>query len=167
MDGRDGTPWIPFPERLDRKLRLGPFPSGRDAVKFVAAAAVGAVVSLAIAPWAGVPVVAVGAVVALWRPDGEPVDERVAAVARWTARRSAREGGMSRPASPAPGRTSLLLPDGRSAALLRAGGLPRAAPLGRRGPDRRRPARADLRGRLRAARAGGRAGGAGRAGRLP
>jgi hypothetical protein len=126
MDGRDGTPWIPFPERLDRKLRLGPFPSGRDAVKFVAAAAVGAVVSLAVAPWAGVPVVAVGAVVALWRPDGEPVDERVAAVARWTARRSGREAAVSRRASPAPGRTTLLLPDGRSAALLRTGGLPLA-----------------------------------------
>jgi hypothetical protein len=137
MDGRDDPPWVTFPERLDRRLRLGPFASGRDAVKFVTAAAVGAVVSLSVAPWAGLPVVVVGAVVALWRPDGEPLDERAAAVARWSWRRSLEGGRMTVPirATERSGRATVLLPDGRSAAVVRTGGIPLAflppAELGR------------------------------------
>jgi hypothetical protein len=128
MDDRDGPPAIAVPARLDRALRLGPFPSARDAAKFVAAAAVAAVASLALTPWAGLPIVAVGAVVALWRPDGEPLDERAAAVGRWLARHrgasAAGEAGMTR-RSVGPWRHAVL-PDGRRAEVLRTGGLPLA-----------------------------------------
>lgn len=128
MDGRDSFPWVTFPERLDRRLRLGPFPSGRDAVKFVVAAAVGAIVSLALAPWAGLPIVVAGALVALWQPDGEPLDERALAVVRWSVRRRARGAPtMSMAAGTADRSTTVLhLPDGRSAAVVRTGGVPLA-----------------------------------------
>ena len=127
MAGREGAPWVPIPERLDRRLRLGPFPSGHDALKFVAAAAVGAVVSLSVAVWAGVPIVAVGAIIALWRPDGEGLDERLAALVRWWARRFGAGGQMSDPQpSPSGPGTTLRLPDGRRAAVLRTAGVPLA-----------------------------------------
>jgi len=128
MVSRDGPPWIAFPERLDRPLRLGPFPSGRDAVKFVVAAAVGAVVSLATVPWAGFPIVAVGGLVALWRPDGEPLDERLASILRWASRRGGPRGRMTGSAGSgtSPGQATVVLPDGRSAAVVRTGGVPLA-----------------------------------------
>lgn len=124
MAGRDGAPWVVVHERLDRPLRLGPFSSGREALKFVLAAAVGAVVSLAIAPWAGVPIVATGALVSLWRPDGEGLDERLATFARWTLRRPGGAGTMTGPSSA--GASTVALPDGRRAGLLRASGVPLA-----------------------------------------
>jgi hypothetical protein len=129
MDDREGVPWVPLPERLDRRLRLGPFASGRDALKFVTAAAVGAVVSLVVEPWAGLPVVAGGAVVALWHPDGEALDGRLAAFARWAARRSSpvpsSMTGVDLPGTGG-GRPTIVLPDGRLAAVVRAGGIPLA-----------------------------------------
>lgn len=128
MADGEGPLWVPVPERLDRRLRLGPFSSGRDAVKFVTAAAAGAVVSLVVEPWAGLPIVAIGAVVALWRPDGDAWDERFAAVARWAARRSAGDRGMTVPRrrGSAVGSGTVVLPDGRSAAVVRAAGVPLA-----------------------------------------
>jgi len=128
MGGRDDPPWVSFPERLDRRMRLGPFPSGRAAVKFVVAAAVGAIVSLAVDPWAGLPIVAVGAFVAMWQLDGEPLDDRAVALARWSVRRLAgappmREGVGGTTDGSA---TVLHLADGRSAAIVRTGGVPLA-----------------------------------------
>jgi hypothetical protein len=128
MTAREEGLWVAVPERLDRRLRLGPFASGRDAVKFVAAAAVGAVVSLAVAPWAGVPIAGAGAVVALWRPDGDGLDERLVVLVRWAVRRSRGFGTMTGAAARGPegGRSIVRLRDGRSAALLRASGVPLA-----------------------------------------
>jgi hypothetical protein len=127
MADREGGPWIPVPERLDRRLRLGPFPSGREAVKFVTAAAVGAVVSLVVEPWAGLPIIAVGAILALWRPDGEGLDERLLAVARWALRRSVGEARLTTATrAPGNGQATLLLPDGRRAAVVRTAGVPLA-----------------------------------------
>lgn len=128
MGDGDRTPSVAVPARLDRPLRLGPFASARDAAKFVAAAAVAALASLAIVPWAGLPIVAVGAVVALWRPDGEPLDERAAAVGRWLVRRGGSDGSGAPPMTRARRGTpsAVVLPDGRRAAVLRASGLPLA-----------------------------------------
>lgn len=128
MAARDDVPWVTVPERLDRRLRLGPFPSARDAVKFVTAAVVGALVSLAVEPWAGLPIVAVGAVVALWRPDGESWDDRLAAAIRWGWRRASAGAGMTPRASrpSAPPRRTIRLPDGRTAAVVRTAGVPLA-----------------------------------------
>ena len=128
MNDREVGVWVSVPERLDRRMRLGPFASGRDAVKFVAAVAVGAVVSLAVVPWAGLPIVVVGGVVAFWRPDGDPLDERLLTWVRWATRRTGRPGGLMAPSreGPASRRAIVRTPDGRSAALLRASGVPLA-----------------------------------------
>ncbi len=118
---------IPIPERLDRPLRLGPFASARAAAKFVTAVAIGAVVGLAVGPWAGLPIAAIGGLVVLWRPGGEPLDGRLAAAVRWAARR--REGRRTMTGGStgrAPPRTWLRLEDGRPSAILRTGGVPLA-----------------------------------------
>lgn len=127
MESRDGPPWVAIPERLDRRLRLGPFASARDAGTFVAVLAVGAVASLAVAPWAGLPFVVLAGLLVFWRPDGERLDETVAAVARWTLRRTGWGGRVTGPRGRPAGRAgSLQLPDGRWAAVVRTGGVPLA-----------------------------------------
>jgi len=127
MVGREDHPWVAFPERLDRRLRLGPFASGREAVKFVTATAVAAVVSLAVSPWAGVPVLAVGALLALWRPGGEALDERLSAVARWSVRQAIGTPKMTRRSGPRGNAAATVdLGDGRWAAAVQTGGTPLA-----------------------------------------
>ena len=39
----ESSPWIGLPATFDRRLRMGPFPSVRDALKFATYAAVGAI----------------------------------------------------------------------------------------------------------------------------
>jgi hypothetical protein len=80
-------PSVVLPEPVDRRVRLGPFPSARDALKFATYAAVGAVLAPFATPFAWVPVVAAGFAVSVWRPDGEAVDERAARVVLFHARR--------------------------------------------------------------------------------
>lgn len=127
MDDRESPPWVAIPERLDRPLRFGPFASGRDLVKFLAAAALGSIVGLAFVPWVGLLFVALGALVALWHPDGEPLDDRLASLARWALRKTRREVAVTGPAaSPGPGRSRSVLEaaDGRLIAIIRTGGVP-------------------------------------------
>jgi len=128
MADRDGLPWVAVPERLDRRMRLGPFASGYDAIKFATAAAAGAVLSLAIEPWVGLPVVLVGAVITLWHPDGEGLDDRLAALVRWSVRRVAAEARVTAPdhRGPEGPRSTIAFPDGRQATFVRAGGVPLA-----------------------------------------
>jgi hypothetical protein len=76
-----GFPTVALPERVDRRVRLGPFPSAKDALKFASYAAAGAVLAPFATPFAWVPVLALGFAVSVWRPDGEAVDERLARVA--------------------------------------------------------------------------------------
>ncbi|HTT16961.1 MAG TPA: hypothetical protein VMH49_06375 [Thermoplasmata archaeon] len=126
MEASDGRPWVAYPERLDRRMRLGPFASGRDLLKFLTAVAAGAVVGIAASPIVGAGIAASGTVVALWRPGGDPVDERLGAVARWGLRRLGEESSMTTGlAGPAAAR-AVALPDGRRVAFLRAGGVPLA-----------------------------------------
>ncbi|MGA8275977.1 MAG: hypothetical protein WB852_06760 [Thermoplasmata archaeon] len=73
-----GAPVVELPERVDRRIRLGPFPSARDALKFVGYAATGAVLAPFLDPFVWVPFLVVGFTVSVWRPDGEAVDERAA-----------------------------------------------------------------------------------------
>lgn len=82
----DGAPVVRLPERMDRRLRLGPFPSARDAVKFLSYAAVGAVVAPFVSPLVWLPLVGAGFGVAVWRPEGEAVDARALTYVRWKAR---------------------------------------------------------------------------------
>lgn len=122
-----GPPVVPLPGRLDRRLRLGPFPSGRDAIKFLVYAGVGAVFAPTPYPYLAVPFVAVGGVVALLRPGGETIDGRLVVWARFAARRFAGGPSMSRGRSRAVSRGAVTaLPDGRYASVVRAAGVPLA-----------------------------------------
>jgi len=127
MDGRESPPWVAIPERLDRPLRFGPFASGRDLAKFLAGAAAGSIVGLAVVPWVGLLLVALGAVVALWHPDGEPLDERLASLGRWAVRKR-RQGtavtGPAAPPAPVGSRSVVKTADGRLVAIVRTGGVP-------------------------------------------
>jgi len=125
-DAEADPPIVGLPERLDRRLRLGPFPSGREALKFVVFAAIGAV----LVPVAGVGIWVVflvaGLAVSLWRPDGIPLDARLLAVARWELRRTAPGAPMT--ASPDRPRGAAVVPlaAGGYAAVVRASGVPLA-----------------------------------------
>jgi len=122
-------PVVALPERLDRRLRLGPFPSGREALKFVVVAAVGAVC----VPFAGAEVwlvfLAAGLAVSLWQPDGISLDARLVALARWGLRRAG-PGDPMTPGAGVPGvpRGVAVVPlvAGGYAAVVRGSGVPLA-----------------------------------------
>lgn len=123
----DGPPLIGLPERLDRRMRLGPFPSSRDALKFVTYAACGALLAPFTNPWVWLPVVLAGFGVSVWRPDGVALDERALRYGLWWYR--SRVGGRrvkgagSRPLV----RQGLLqLGPHRHVAVVRTGGTPMA-----------------------------------------
>jgi hypothetical protein len=123
----DGPPVVGIPERLDRRMRLGPFASGRDALKFVTYAAASAVLLPVAGAEAWIPVVLAAFVVSVWRPDGEAIDRRLLAFARWKGRALRGPGASVTTGNDDPGPASLLrLPDGRHAAVLRSAGLPLA-----------------------------------------
>jgi hypothetical protein len=122
MGEESGPPIVALPERLDRKLRFGPFPSGRDALKFVTYAAAGAVLVPFLGAMVWIPFVLGGLAVSMWRPDGEGIDARALSFLRWKIRSVAREERMKVPRSL---RGSVIpLTTGGFAAILRTGGLP-------------------------------------------
>jgi hypothetical protein len=121
----DGPPVVTVPERFDRRLRLGPFPSARDALKFVMYVAAGAVLSPFTSPYVWLAVAAAGFGLSVYRPDGRGVDERVASVILWKLRGVAGERSMSRPPAHPLGQRGLLrIGTGRYVAILRTGGTP-------------------------------------------
>jgi hypothetical protein len=116
-----------LPERLDRRLRLGPFPSGRDALKFVTYAAAGALVIPVAGAVAWLPVLCAAFAVSVWRPDGEALDERLVAVVRWRWRDLRQEGSVTgRPGARDPRGAVVRLSSARRAAVVRMGGIPLA-----------------------------------------
>jgi hypothetical protein len=125
-NGEAVVPRVTLPERVDRRIRLGPFPSARDALKFVCYAAVGAVLSPFVGPTAWLPVVALGFAVSVWRPDGDAWDERAARrclfqVRRWVGGRMTPRGMVR--ASPG---SVFRLSSGRRVTIVRAAGTPLA-----------------------------------------
>jgi hypothetical protein len=82
----DGLPVVTLPERFDRRLRLGPFASARDALRFVTYAAVGAVAVPLTGAGVWLLVVAVGFTAVAVRPDGQALDERCLAFVLWKLR---------------------------------------------------------------------------------
>ncbi len=120
-------PRAAVPSRLHRRLRLGPFPSGRDALKFLAYAAVAAILAPTTAPLLGAPIVLVGLLVAVYKPGGEALDERAAVLLRYALRRRGEPVPMSARVPRGGLRGSIVpLGDGRSAAIVRTAGVPLA-----------------------------------------
>jgi len=120
-------PVVPLPERLDRTLRLGPFPSGRDALKFLSYVAIGAL----LVPWGGVVAwlafVLVGLAVSVWRPEGDGIDTRAVRLLRWKLRaireaRSVTASGVR----PSARRGVVALSPWGQIAVVRTGGIPLA-----------------------------------------
>lgn len=69
---------VGLPEPLDRRMRLGPFPSVGQALKFGAYVAVGAVAAALVGPVGWLPFLGVGFVVSTYRRSGKSADERAA-----------------------------------------------------------------------------------------
>jgi len=127
MDAPEGPPTVLLPERFDRRLRFGPFPSARDALKFVVYAAVGGVLAPFVSPLLWLPIVAAGFGLSVAKPDGEALDERALAFVLWRLRRRAPGLRMTRrPDSPALRRGLLPRPAGGYFAVLRTAGAPLA-----------------------------------------
>jgi hypothetical protein len=121
-----GAPLISLPERVDRRVRLGPFPSARDALKFVCYAAVGAVLSPFATAFAWVAFLAVGFVVSVWRPDDEALDERAGRWVRFVVDRW-RGASVTALVRAAAARGPLVhLTSGQRVAIVRTGGTPLA-----------------------------------------
>lgn len=126
MEEGGDPPVVALPERLDRKLRFGPFASGRDALKFVSYVAAGALLVPFLGEGAWIPFVLAGLAVTLWRPDGDAIDERLVRFARWKVR-GAGPGGSVKPSRPGrTGRRSTARLPGAFVGILRTGGLPLA-----------------------------------------
>jgi hypothetical protein len=130
MTGPEDPVMIAFPASLARRMRFGPFPDGSAALKFLAWAVVAFLLASAGAPLAALPILSGGLLVALYRPEGVGLDQRVWEYCRWSWRRHrGRRSGLSRSlASSSVLRTS----DGALHALLAARGIPiRFLPLAR------------------------------------
>jgi hypothetical protein len=121
-----GPPVVALPEPVDRRVRLGPFPSARDALKFVCYAAVGAVLAPFATPYAWLPVLGIGFAVSVGRVDGEAVDERLARRLVWRLQRWG-GGTVTPPPSSPPLRGSVArLAGGSLVTVVRTGGTPLA-----------------------------------------
>jgi hypothetical protein len=122
----DEPPIVRLPERFDRRLRLGPFPSARDALKFVGYAGVAALLAPFTSAFVWLAVAAAGFFVSVVRVDGQGLDDRALAFARWKLERS--NGGRLTVNSPSPLSRRGLVPiaPGRYAAAVRAAGTPTA-----------------------------------------
>jgi len=124
MDGRGEPFQVALPERVGRTARLGPFPSGRDALKFASYAAVGAVVAGATDPWVWLPFLGAGFAVAAVRIDGKGLDARVTDYVRWRVRVGRRSGGPGAPLRPGPRGGIGRALSGGYVAVLTTGGVP-------------------------------------------
>jgi hypothetical protein len=120
------VPVVVLPERVDRRIRFGPFPSARDALKFVCYASVGAVLAPFATPLAWLPVLGAGFAVSVWRSDGEALDERAGRYA-WFHLHRGRAGSVM----PADLRIAVhgsvaRLASGARVTVVRTGGVPLA-----------------------------------------
>ena len=123
--GPEGVPVVVVPERIDRRLRLGPFPSALDAVKFLCYAAAGAATAQLASLTVGLALVGAGFLAAVWRPEGWSWDERVLAFLRWKWRAAA--GGIFLSGAPSGGGVrdgTLRLAPSDFVAIVRTGGAP-------------------------------------------
>ena len=135
-DPPDDPPVVSIPERLDRRLRLGPFASAREALRFVTYAAAGAVVAPLTGAYVWLGLVLLGFVVIVVRADGQSMDERALAFVRWGLREAAGSPRRMTGGASAAVRQGLLHVAGRPVAVVRTDGTPVAylppVELGRR-----------------------------------
>lgn len=119
------APWaIRLPTRLDRRMRLGPFPSARDAMKFAAYAAAGTAVLPVGGPGAWLPILAGGFLLSVYRPDGKGIDERVGDFVRYQTRRRPRRSRSAPVGSPGAPARQVDLPGTGLGAVIEVGGVP-------------------------------------------
>ncbi len=125
VEPSDGPPVVALPERFDRRLRLGPFASARDALKFITYAAAGALLVPFTSPYLWLGVVAVGFGICVYRPDGQALDERVVAFVVWRLGAPNRERLMTPLATDPMARKGLhRIGPGQYIAIVRTGGAP-------------------------------------------
>jgi hypothetical protein len=120
------SPVIPIPERIDRRMRLGPFSSGRDALRCLTYGAIGALLVPLVSPWVGLVVAAGGFGLTAYRVEGTALDELAATYLLWLVR-SHREASRMTAGTRSTVRSNLLLlPSGDRAAIVRTNGTPTA-----------------------------------------
>ena len=122
MNAAVTLPVIRLPRRIDRPVRLGPFPSARHALKFVAYAGTGAVVAGFLGALLWLPFVGVGLLVSLAR-DGKALDERAGDYLRFRWRTLGANASTSNHRV-TEGREVVRLENGRIIAVLSAHGVP-------------------------------------------
>ncbi len=124
MSDGPAPPIIDLPARVDRPMGLGPFPSGRAALRFATIAAVGASVAALTGPLAWLPFLGGGFLLTCGRPDGPTLDERLGDLLRWEIRRRERRPARPTLARVDPQGTVARVANGRRVVLLAAGGVP-------------------------------------------
>jgi len=124
--GSAGAPVVVgLPESLGRRMRLGPFPSSRHALKFAAYAAVGGTVAAVLGVLWTVPFVGAGFLLSVYRTDGRGLDEQFGEYVsfRWRGR-----GGPTpsrdRPSDRHPSGPYLTSVPGHLVAIVAVPGLP-------------------------------------------
>ena len=117
---------IGLPEGFGRTMRLGPFPSVRDALKFSTYAAVGAVFAAVLAPIWWLPFLGGGFALSVFRPDGRALDERLGAFVAFELRSGRGSSSATPPrrrrAPHAPG--SVVARASQLVGILATGGIP-------------------------------------------
>jgi hypothetical protein len=112
---------IPVRQLVQRRLRLGPFASGRDLVKFLCFATVGAAIAAVTSAVVWLPFLAAGGMIAFIRVEGQTLDEYALGYCRFRQRASRSAGFLTGPARPGPGSPGSRR---RASPSLRAGGIP-------------------------------------------
>ena len=90
----EGRLLVGLPDGFDRKLRLGPFPSVRDALKFTTYASVGALAAALLGAVWWLPFLGGGFVLSVYRADGKGLDERFGDLVAWRFRRDGGARGL-------------------------------------------------------------------------
>jgi hypothetical protein len=126
-DPADGPPVIVLPERVDRRLRLGPFPSARDAVTFLAYAAIGSLLAVLVGPVVGLAVIIAGFALSVVRYEDGRLDTRALTILRYAFGPLPRRNGVSVTSPSRLQRQGVATaPSGGYFAVVRAGGSPMA-----------------------------------------
>ena len=112
---------IPVRQLVPRRLRLGPFASGRDLVKFLCLATTGAAAAAVTSVVVWLPFLAAGAVLALVRVDGRTLDDYALGYCRFRRRAS---HGTTDTAAAAPYGSRSSRPRSHPSPIIRAGGIP-------------------------------------------